>query len=127
MKLRIRGNTIRLRLLKSEVAKLGESGRVAEKISFGPGAGESLTYAVEVSEASDKVSAGMRESEVCVTLPAEVADDWIKTDQVGIEAVAGTGNGSVEILVEKDFACLTRTDDPDNLDAFPNPDQEAEC
>jgi len=35
MKLRIRGNSLRLRLLRGEVQQFGETGRVTETIQFG--------------------------------------------------------------------------------------------
>lgn len=127
MKLRIRGNSIRLRLLKSEVELLSQRQRVEETIVFGPTPQEKLTYAIEVSEHSDKVSAGMCNGELCVTLPADVAKEWTGTERVGIEAAAEDANGNIEITVEKDFVCLTRVDDPDNKDAYPNPDSEKEC
>lgn len=125
MKLRIRGNSIRLRLLQSEVASLSETKRISEVISFGPGKKETLTYAVQISEKAEAVSAGMCENEVCIILPTKTADGWIDSDQVGITASFFNGKEDVEVLVEKDFVCLTRTDDPDKEDAFPNPD--ADC
>jgi len=117
MKLRIRGNSIRLRLLKSEVGQLAETGEVSESTDF-PG-GAKLSYRL-VSDADLKeVSAGFENGVVSVFLPSSEADNWAgNDDRVGIEADV---NG-LSILVEKDFACLTREDDPDNLDAFPNPD-----
>ena len=52
-------------------------------------------------------------------VPAETARDWVSHDeQIGIEAESD----GLSILIEKDFACVTRKDDPDNLDAFPNPE-----
>ena len=124
MKLRIRGNSIRFRLLQSEVADLSKTKRISEAISFGAAKDETLTYAVQISEKVEAVSAGMCENEVCVILPTGVASEWIESDQVGIAASIFNGDESLEILVEKDFVCLTRTDDPDNEDAFPNPDLE---
>jgi len=38
MKLRIKGNSIRLRLLKSEVEKFAEDGRISDETSFGKNA-----------------------------------------------------------------------------------------
>ena len=43
-------------------------------------------------------------------------------ERVGIEATQDVGeNTELYILMEKDFECLTRPDDPDNADSFPNP------
>ncbi len=125
MKLRIKGNSVRLRLLQSEVADLAATGRIAETTAFGSSAKEIFTYKVEISNDASKISAGFCENEICVFLPRETASKWIETDQVGISAVIENSESELEILIEKDFVCMTRTDDPDKLDAFPNP--EAEC
>ena len=45
MKLRIQGNSLRLRLTRNEVAQLHDGGRVESSIEFGPG--RTLTYALE--------------------------------------------------------------------------------
>jgi len=117
MKLRIRGNSIRLRLLKSEVAQLAEIGAVSEATDFGDGA--ALIYRIVSDPDSDAVTASFADGIVTVSLPKADALDWANDDdKVGIEAESG----GLSILVEKDFACLTRTEDPDNLDAFPNPE-----
>ena len=50
------------------------------------------------------------------------ATNWIETDEISLESAKDLDENKLQILVEKDFVCLTRKDDPDNLDAFPNPD-----
>lgn len=124
MKLRIRGNSIRLRLLRPEVEALHTKGRVEESITFGPSDKESLTYAIQVSETAKEVTGGICENEVCLTVPAPIVSEWAASDQVGFSASHSNGDGELEILVEKDFACTTRTDDPDIKDAYPNPADE---
>lgn len=118
MKLRIRGNTLRLRLTRSEVDEFAASGRIADKIGFG---GErALVYAIERT-AAEAVSAVFDGAEIKVCIPAELADTWTKTDQVGFEAVYRAGAVELEILVEKDFACLTPRANEDTADNFPHP------
>jgi hypothetical protein len=46
MKLRIKGNTLRLRLLRSEVERLAAAGVVTEEIRFGPATYDALRYSV---------------------------------------------------------------------------------
>ncbi|QQS40944.1 MAG: hypothetical protein IPM63_16490 [Acidobacteriota bacterium] len=117
MKLRIRGNSIRLRLLKSEVAELSEKGSVSETTDFG---GSRFTYRLQ--SGSDRIGASFEGGTVTVTVPENEIYEWAETEEkIGIE---GDSNG-LKILIEKDFACPTRKDDPDNLDAFANP--EAVC
>jgi hypothetical protein len=45
MKLRLQGNSVRLRLTRSEVERLREIGRVEESVDFG--AGEVLAYRLQ--------------------------------------------------------------------------------
>jgi hypothetical protein len=45
MKLRLQGNSVRLRLTRSEVERLRETGLVEESIEFG--SGESLVYRLQ--------------------------------------------------------------------------------
>ncbi len=116
MKLRIRGNSIRLRLLQSEVAQLADTGSVSESVEFGPK--NRLTYQIMSDQAAGSVNAAFDQQTLTVTVPETEVLEWAKTDGVGIDAES---NG-LSILIEKDFACLTRTDEPDNLDAFPNPE-----
>ena len=123
MKIRIRGNSVRLRLLQSEVTQLGESGKVSETIQFGLSDSETLTYTLQVSTKADKLQAGLCKNEICITLPNDIAIDWIENEErISLENEKDLENKTLKILVEKDFVCLTRKDDPDNLDAFPNPD-----
>lgn len=122
MKIRIRGNSVRLRLLQSEVSQLGTVGKVSEQIQFGLLDNEVLTYTLQVSNKASEILAGFCQNEICITLPEEMAKNWIETEEVSLESEIDLDNDSLKILVEKDFVCLTRKDDPDNLDAFPNPD-----
>jgi hypothetical protein len=122
MKIRIRGNSVRLRLLQSEVTKLDVDGKVSEQIQFGLSDNEILTYTLQVSKKATEISAGFCNNEICIILPEQTAKHWIETDEVSLENETNLENSSLNILVEKDFVCLTRKDDPDNLDAFPNPD-----
>ena len=118
MKLRIRGNTLRLRLTQTEVARLGAEGRVEERVTFAPGV--ALRYAVETRDGADAPRADYDDGTLRVALPAAEARRWITGDDVGI--IAEQPNGSDEplrIVIEKDFACLHR--ESENADAYPNP------
>jgi hypothetical protein len=125
MKLRIRGNSLRLRLLQTEVATLAETGTVSEKISFGAGA--DLIYTVSTSAQESEVSARFAGNEIVIFIPESVVKNWAESAQASIEKDQGLDRDSntLKILIEKDFVCLERTDDPDNKDAFPHP--KANC
>lgn len=121
MKLRIRGNSIRLRLLRGEVAKLVGDGEVSEKVGFGNS--PEFIYTLAVSDEVKEISARFEGNEIKILLPKAAAMNWAESDEVSLAAVQKTGDGEdvLKILVEKDFVCLERKDDPDNADAFPHP------
>ena len=121
MKIRIQANSIRLRLSQSEVQAFAETGRVEERIQFGTGPGESLVYIVERA-AGRQLSAAYAVGQIIVFVPADACSEWAATDQVGIESEMDLGDGgTLRILVEKDFKCLTERAGEDESDNFPNP------
>ncbi len=120
MKLRIRGNSLRLRLSQGEVNALAVEGRVEDAIAFAPGS--RLVYALTVSDDAAAPGARLDGARIEVTLPASAARAWTSSDRVGIEAEQPLDGGAVlRILVEKDFACLAPRKGEDDADAFPNP------
>ena len=122
MKLRIRGNSLRLRLGQAEVARVGEGGRVEETVAFGAAPEARLVYAVEASATTSTIAATYAANVVTVALPLALARSWAAGDAVGLEAQQAIGGGGVlSILVEKDFACLKPRTGEDDTDAFPHP------
>jgi hypothetical protein len=68
-----------------------------------------------------------RHSEIIVVLPRHQAISWAETDQIGIYSSVDLGrHGSLDIIVEKDFACLDLSD-ADNHDTVPKPQIGAVC
>jgi hypothetical protein len=127
MKLRIKGNSMRLRVSRSEVARLMAADRLVETIQFAPEAGASFTYALQREPSVKVPTVQYTENKVVVLLPADQADAWAGSDQVGIaEDISLGACGALSILIEKDFACLDRSDE-DNLDTFANPNNGAQC
>jgi hypothetical protein len=119
MKLRINENSLRLRLTQKEVAQFRSSGRVDAAIYFA--SGRKLSYSLESLADAAEVSADFDNTAIHVRIPAEVAIQWTDSDDVGIRASQPTGEGlRLELLIEKDFQCLHRTDEQEP-DAYPNP------
>jgi Family of unknown function (DUF7009) len=127
MKLGIKGNSLRLRVSRSEVAKVLQGERVEETIYFAPEATARLTYALEREPSVTMPTVRYTAAEVTVVIPADQALTWCLTDQVGIvENISLGSQGSLDVIVEKDFGCLDRSDE-DNQDTFANPHAEATC
>jgi hypothetical protein len=125
MKLRILGDTLRLRLSQSDIAELGESGRVEDAIHFGPGASSALTYAVELDDGVDAVAARYGDDRITVRLPTAVGRRWIEGSDVGISGQdAIDADRTLEVLIEKDFKCLAPRPGEEEYDGFPNPDAD---
>ncbi len=125
MKLRIRNNSIRLRLTQSEVAQFRENGYVEEVIEFGAVPASRLTYALMAAaenDAENGIASKFEDSKITISIPSLQARQWVDSDQVGIEIDQNIGDGNkLRILVEKDFACAAPRDGEDDSDAFPNP------
>lgn len=126
MKLRIKGDSLRLRVAPSEVVRLLEAGRIEETIHFGPGADDALTYAVEHVAQAGPVSVRYAPREIAVVVSRADIRAWSDGDEIGIYGELNTGAGALEIAVEKDFACLDKND-AENADTFPNPNQGTVC
>ena len=128
MKLRIRGNSIRLRLGQSEVRRLLVGGRVEESIAFGPSEGQRLGYALCVSLDLPDVSASFADGRIIVRVPMTMIREWATTDQVTIDAIQPVGDdGQLRILIEKDFECIDTSPNESQEDAFPHPHLTGAC
>ena len=121
MKLRIRDNSVRLRLMRGEVACLRDEGLVVATTNF-PG-GHEFRYVLESSPASVKPGAFLSGSEITVRLPETVVRAWADSEQVSIADELLLDDGDrLAILVEKDFACLAPREGSDDEDTFPHPE-----
>ena len=119
MKLRIRGNSIRLRLGRSEVRRLAEERVVYEETDFG--GGQRLGYALHADDVPAAV-ASFDDGVVRVRIPHEAARQLVESDQVGVEASQPLHDGAeLTIVVEKDFECMDAPAAEPQDDAFPNP------
>lgn len=124
MKIRIRDNSIRLRLERAEVESMRDKGVVSSQTNFPDG--RCFGYALESSPASISPAAFFSENTVTVRLPETVVLAWATTEQVSIAGDQILDDGQkLSILVEKDFACLAPREDEDESDMFDHPDQKS--
>jgi len=124
VKLRIRDNSIRVRLTRVEVDALRDTGIVSARTGF-PG-GHDFQYLVESSPASVNPGAFFSGSAVTVRLPETTVLAWANSEQVSIAGEQRLDDGEqLMILVEKDFACLAPREGEDEADMFEHPDAES--
>ncbi len=126
-KLRIRGNSVRLRLTQSEIAQFRKNGSVEETVEFGF-AMEQMIYALVTDAESEKINATVENNLLSVFVPKSVAEKWTNSEQIGIEALQLIEDQKhLRILIKKDFACLEKRTGEDDSDAFPHPLEDREC
>jgi hypothetical protein len=119
MKLRIKGNSIRLRLTKSEVIDLGQRKTIMETVNIGD---TNFLYAVIPVDRKD-LAASFDNGELLIAIPVDFAATWFNSEEVGISFTQKNGNGTeLFILLEKDFVCLDRPFE-DQSDNFPHPNE----
>jgi hypothetical protein len=113
MKLRLNDASVRLRCRRSEVETFAQAG-VLETITPFPN-GRILRIALTISDGKSP-SVLFTGDDLSVSVPREVARNWTATDEVGIYG----HDGSLDILIEKDFR-RTTLPSPDDADRYPNP------
>lgn len=122
MKLRIKGNSLRLRLLQKELAALDADGEISETMSLGLAPEEGLVYTLRASESADSLQAQFTNNQITVHIPARVVGELVSTERVGIDSTQEVAGGkTLFLLVEKDFKCLSPRQE--DADAFPHPEQ----
>jgi len=98
-----------------------------ETIHFGQQENAKLTYALQQDPSVSKPTVQYTQNRLAILVPSDQTSAWCATDQVGIAEEISLGSlGSLALLIEKDFACLDRSEE-DNHDNFPNPKIEATC
>jgi len=125
VKIRIKDNSIRLRLTQAEVDSIRDNGLVTSATSF-PG-GRAFLYALESSPACVAADASFSDSTISIRVPEADVLAWAATSQVSIsgQQVLSDG-GALSILVEKDFACLAPRAGEDESDMYPHPGASGE-
>ena len=118
MKLRIRGNSIRLRLSQADLELLLATGAVEERVTFP--AGQSLRYRLE--SGAESAAADLLDRGIVIRFPVEAIERWAQPEEVSLEAEQPLRDGErLKLLVEKDFRCLNSREGEDDADLFPNP------
>lgn len=125
MKLRTRGNSLRLRLTKSEVAEIGAGGTVEETVEFGGEPPQRFIYALVSTDNVENPTAVFDAGRITVFISKAQAGEWSRTNQIRIEAEKSIGadGRTLRILIEKDFSCLEPRAGEEDVDTFAHPFQ----
>ncbi|MEM1323478.1 MAG: hypothetical protein AAGG75_24645 [Bacteroidota bacterium] len=122
MKIRIKGNSIRFRLTQSEVRQLQEKGHIGESTRFGPTADALFQYRIDSREAGEAIGARYCSHTISVLIPEEQIAHWASSAQVSLrQQMQVSATEQLDILIEKDFKCLTDRPGEDESDHFPHP------
>ena len=112
MKIRIKGNSLRYRLTKSDMYRLSHEGYLEDKTNFG---NRQLVYVIQKTN-ENNLSAFFDDNVICVQVPGKMISELEGTDRTGFDGK----QGDLYLLVEKDFTCLDNVDE-DQSDNYPNP------
>jgi len=106
MKLWIRGNSVRLRVSKTELAKLADQGTAEDSVRFSSSV--ELKYGIDVRP-TGAVTAVFDGASLRVTLPKSLLDLWVRPEEVSVEGSQPIGGGkALQIVLEKDSPDLAR-------------------
>ena len=105
MKLRIQGNSLRLRLSEAEISQFAEAGQVEETIAFSPDETNALRYTLQQTSEKE-VSVRFTNNVITISIPETMAQKWTDTNLVGFDDLINLGNEKqLRIVVEKDLDC----------------------
>jgi hypothetical protein len=117
MKIRIKGDTIRFRLTKTEVATLCAIGYVEEITHFGE---QDFKYAIQ-SKNMESLEASYKQDTILLSISDQLIKGWDINETVGFEtSMSVDANKTLHLLIEKDFVCLDERIE-DQSDNYPNP------
>lgn len=112
MKLRIKSDSLRYRLTRSDVDKLSRDGYLEDQINF---AGNPLIYAVQLTD-GEVLTSSYIDNKITLSMARKMIIELRDTDKVGFN----NKDAGLYLLIEKDFTCLDNVDE-DQSDNYPNP------
>jgi hypothetical protein len=120
MKIRIQGNSIRIRLSRTEVEKLCLTGHIEDHTSF---ATTKFGYSVKSDANSAQLTASYSDNLITLLVPESYLKNWPENSTIGFEANMPVDDDThLYLLLEKDFKCLDNTTE-DQSDNYENPNK----
>jgi Family of unknown function (DUF7009) len=120
VKLRIKGDSLRLRLTQGEMRMLAERGEVEDRISFAGGA--ALRYRLRADMNNQYISVSYDDNLIEILVPQALSERWWGSELVTLSATETVATGELRIVLEKDWACLAPREGEDESDHFPHPE-----
>lgn len=118
MKLRIKGDSLRVRLSRSEVDSLAQSGTLEDSTRF---VSSTLKYTLTSKEGISDLEADFNLGEITLYVPSAIATAWPGNDVISYKAeMPLPGGNKLALLLEKDFKCIDNTEE-DQSDNYENP------
>lgn len=119
MKLRLKDNSVRIRITRTEVERFAVEKYIEAVTDFGDAV---LKYGMKWNEHVNELNATMTEQTIILQIPSQMASEFVSTDIVGFQhTVTLPGGRSLFILFEKDFKCLDGNLLEDESDNYENP------
>ena len=119
MKIRIKGNSVRYRLSKTELDLFAKEGYVEDQTAFPNG---TFCYAIQKLFDGKNLDASFTGNKLTMFVPHDVMTEWTETDKVGFDYNLSVGdNKTLFLLIEKDFKCIDGVETEDQSDYFDHP------
>ena len=118
MKLRIKDNSLRIRLTRSEVLQLSQTGIIEASTPFANG---HFRYAIRALADIRELDAHITPFSIEMLVPSDFSSKWPYNNEVSLRSTLSlTNQQELKLLLEKDFVCLDDTDE-DQSDNYDNP------
>lgn len=122
MKIRIKGNSIRFRLTRTDMTNFEKEGFLEERTEFPNGT--IFYYVLQHTTETEAMNADYSDNTITIQVPDHIAAQWTGTEIVGFSHEITLPTGRIlGLLIEKDFACLDHSKE-DQSDMYVNPNRE---
>jgi hypothetical protein len=124
MKLRFRGNSLRLRVNQREVRELASGSELREEVRF-PGDAK-MSYVLR-SASSQGPGASFEEGAIVISAPQSKVERWASSDEIGMYFNLPAGPAELRVAIEKDLECVDGPPEERDPEAFPRTSTGKNC
>lgn len=102
MKLRIQGNSLRLRISPEEVEELRNNPHIVQKVRFDVNSDGALYYELMFAESVSVIEATFKANRISIVIPLNEGMQWLNSESESISTEQQVDGAGLSILVEKD-------------------------